>query len=84
MLYRCWAPWQNGLVERHGGIWNAAARKTIEDVSARRFVDMRRLASMIHKEKNARINSSCFSDRRRIQALTVFLGQKSKVQRSRS
>ena len=34
------APWQNGLVERHGGIWKAAARKTIKDVGARGFVEM--------------------------------------------
>ena len=26
------APWQNGLVERNGGIWKAAARKAIKDV----------------------------------------------------
>ena len=28
------APWQNGLVERNGGIWRAAARKAIKDVGA--------------------------------------------------
>ena len=25
------APWQNGLVERNGGIWKASARKAIKD-----------------------------------------------------
>ena len=34
------APWQNGLVERNGGIWKAAARKAIKDVGARGFVKM--------------------------------------------
>ena len=38
-------PWQNGLAERNGGIWKAAARKTTKDVGARGFVEMRRLAS---------------------------------------
>ena len=52
------APWQNGLVERNGGIWKAAARKPIKDVGARVFVEMRRLASMVNWAKNARINSS--------------------------
>ena len=42
------APWQNGFVERNGGIWKAAARKTIKDVGARGFVEMRRLASMVN------------------------------------
>ena len=55
------APWQNGLVERNGGIWNAAARKAIKDFGARRFVEMRRLASMVSWAKNARINSSGYS-----------------------
>ena len=55
------APWQNGPVERNGGIWKAAARKTIKDVGARGFVEMRRLASMVNWAKNARINSSGFS-----------------------
>ena len=32
-------PWQNGLVERNGGIRKAAARKTIKDVGARSFVN---------------------------------------------
>ena len=44
------APWQNGLVERDGGIWTAA-RKTITDVGARGFVEMRRLASMVNWAK---------------------------------
>ena len=48
-------PWQNGLVERNGGIWKAAVRKAIKDVGARGFVEMRRLAC------NARINSSGYS-----------------------
>ena len=39
------APWQNELVERNGGIWQAAARKAIKDVGARGFVEMLRLAS---------------------------------------
>ena len=51
-------PWQNGRVERNGGIWKAAARKTIRDVGARGFVEIRRLASMMNWAKNARINSS--------------------------
>ena len=55
------APWQNGLVERNGGIWKAAARKTIKDVGARGFVEMRRLASMVNWAKHARINSSGYS-----------------------
>ena len=50
------APWQNGLVERNGGI-----RKTIKDVGARGFVEMRKLASMVGWAKNARINSSGYS-----------------------
>ena len=50
--------WQNGLVQRNGGISKAAARKTIKDVGARGFVEMRRLASMVNWAKNARINSS--------------------------
>ena len=45
------APWQNGLVERNGGIWKAAARKTIKDVGARGFVELRRLASMVNWAK---------------------------------
>ena len=55
------ALWQNGLVERSGGIWKAAARKAIKDVGARGFVEMRRLASMVNWAKNARINSSGYS-----------------------
>ena len=55
------SPWQNGLVERIGGIWNAAARKATKDVGARGFVEMRRLASMVNWAKNARINSSGYS-----------------------
>ena len=55
------APWQNGLVERNGGIWRAAARKAIKGVGARGFVEMRRLASMVNWAKNARINSSGYS-----------------------
>ena len=55
------APWQNGPVERNGGIWKAAARKTIKEVEARGFVEMRRLASMVNWAKNARINSSGYS-----------------------
>ena len=51
-------PWQNGLVERNGGIWKATARKTIKDVGARGFVETRRLASIVNWAKNARINSS--------------------------
>ena len=53
--------WQNGLVERNGGLWKAAARKAIKDVGARGFVEMRRLASMVNWAKNARINSSGYS-----------------------
>ena len=45
----------NGLVERNGGIWKAAARKTIKDVGARGFVETRRLASIVNWAKNARI-----------------------------
>ena len=55
------APCQNGLVERNGGIWKAAARKAIKDVGARGVVEMRRLASMVNWAKNARINSSGYS-----------------------
>ena len=55
------ASWQNGLVERNGGIWKAAARKAIKDVGARDFVEMRRLASMVNWAKNARIKSSGYS-----------------------
>ena len=55
------AAWQNGLVERNGGIWKAAARKAIKDVGARGFVKMRRLASVVNWAKNARINSSGYS-----------------------
>ena len=55
------APWQNGLVERFGGIWKAAARKAIKDVGERGFVEMRRLASMVNWAKKARINSSGYS-----------------------
>ena len=55
------APWQNGLVERNGGIWKAAARKVIKDVGARGFVDMRRIASMVNWATNARVNSSGYS-----------------------
>ena len=55
------APWQNGLVERTGGIWKAAARQTIKDVGARGFVEMRILSSMVNRAKNARINSSEYS-----------------------
>ena len=55
------ALWQNGLVERTGGIWKAAARKTIKHVGARGFVEMRRLASMVNSAKNARIDSSGYS-----------------------
>ena len=51
------APWQNGLVERNGGIWKAAARKAIKDVGARGFVEMRSLACMVNWAKNDRINS---------------------------
>ena len=54
-------PWQNGLVERIGGVWKAAARKAIEDVGARGFVEMRRLAFVVNWAKNARINSSGYS-----------------------
>ena len=54
-------PWQNGLVERNGGICQAAARKAIKDVGARGFVAMRRLASMKNWAKNDRINSSGYS-----------------------
>ena len=50
------APWQNGLVERNGGIWKAAARTTIKDAGARGFVEMRRLASMVNWVKNPRMN----------------------------
>ena len=39
----------------------AAARKAIKDVGARGFVEMRRLASMANRAKNARINSSGYS-----------------------
>ena len=45
------ASWQKGLVKRNGGIWKAAARKTIKDVGARGFVEMRRLASMMNWAK---------------------------------
>ena len=55
------APWQNGLVERNGGIWKAGARKTIKDVGTRGFVEMRRLASMVNLAKNDRINSSGYT-----------------------
>ena len=55
------APWQNGLVERNGGIWKAAARKAIKDIGARGFVEMRRLASMVNWAKKARLNSSGYS-----------------------
>ena len=55
------APWQNGPFERIGGIWKAAAGKTIKDVGARGFVEMRRLASMVNWANNARINSSGYS-----------------------
>ena len=51
------APWQNGLVERNGGIRKAAARKAIKDVRARGFVEMRRLASVVNWAKSARIKS---------------------------
>ena len=46
------APWQNGFVERNGGIWKAAARKATFDVGARGLVEMRRLASMVNWAKN--------------------------------
>ena len=52
------APWQNGLVERNCGIWKAAARKAINDVEARGFVEMRRLVFMGIWAKSARINLS--------------------------
>ena len=52
---------QNGLVERNGGIWKAAARKPIKDVGARGFVEMRRLAFMVNWAKIARVNSSGYS-----------------------
>ena len=55
------APWQNGLVERNGGIWKATARKTIKGVGAQGFVEMQRLASMVSWAKNALINSSGYS-----------------------
>ena len=55
------APWQNGLVERHGGSWMAAARRAIIDVGTGGFVEMRRLGSMVNWAKNARINSSGYS-----------------------
>ena len=59
MVWINWAgPMQNGLVERNGGIWKAAARKAIKDVGARGFVEMRRLAFMVNWAKNARINPS--------------------------
>ena len=57
------APWQNGHVER---IWKAAARKTIKDAGARGFVEMRRLAAMVNRAKNARINSSGYSPAQRV------------------
>ena len=55
------APWQNGLVERAGGVWKAAAKKAIADVGAEGFVEMRRLAAMVNWAKNSRINASGFS-----------------------
>ena len=60
------ATWQNGPVERDGGIWKAAARKTIKDVGARGFVEIRRLASMVNWAKNARSNSSGYSPAQRV------------------
>ena len=55
------ATWQNGPVERYGGIWKVAARKTIKDVGARGSVEIRRLASVVNWAKNARIDSSGYS-----------------------
>ena len=55
------APWQNGLVESCGGIWKCAARKVVKDAGARRFVEMRRLASMVNWAKNGRTDSSGYS-----------------------
>ena len=55
------ALWQNGLVERNGGIWKAAATKAIKDVGVRGFVEMRRLASIVNWAKNVRINSCEYS-----------------------
>ena len=73
------APWQNGLVERNGGIWKAVARKTIKDVGARGFVEMRRFASMVNWAKNARITlvwifASPMGRRSRIQVAVVTSG----------
>ena len=45
------APWQNGLVERNGGIWKAAARMAIKDVGARSVVALRRLVSMVNWQR---------------------------------
>ena len=64
------APWQNGLVERNGGIWKAAARKAIKDVGVRGFLEMRRLASMVNWQKNAHINSSGYRSRVQIALVT--------------
>ena len=55
------ARWQNGLVERNGGIWKAVARKAIQDVGPHGFVEMRRLACMVRWAKHARIYSSGYS-----------------------
>ena len=76
-------PWLNGPVERNGGIWKAAARKAIKDVGARGFVEMRRLASMVHWARNARINSSGCSPahmghRSRIQVALVTSGREAR------
>ena len=58
--------WQNGFVERNGGIWKAAARKARKDVGARGFAEMRRLASMVNWVKNARIRTSGYSPAQRV------------------
>ena len=73
------APWQNGFVERNGGIWTAAARKAIFDSGARGFVEMRKLASMVNCPHSLFWRLACpMGHRSRMQVALVTSGREAK------
>ena len=55
------SPWQNGMVERHGGVLQDIVRATVEELAITGLEDMKVTLQKACQSKNARIGRSGYS-----------------------
>ena len=55
------APWQTGIVERHGGLWKECWRRVCQDTQVNGIVEMQATAAIVTQAKNDMIRHSGYS-----------------------